>query len=331
VPTNYTGDPTATEAPSATPEPEGFPVVALPADGDPPNASTFAQGFKVLADFIGWLQKPRAKASAWAQAIMRYRSAGLHTRFAVDHLGFPAGKFLSWYEWWPYVFNLLPAVPASYSDYLIDNWTGVIEALSGAPRILDAAPSASVFPHSGGVELRQGDQATDYTYLIRKPVCLFTTANHAAMDWDILVDDATIATVCFAGLVTDPGAGSPLTTATGLAWFWKDYGAGNWFCQTKDGTTLNNQDSGVAATSTITRLRIEWHGSGVSDDATSRVLFFIDGTLVQNITVNLPITDAVQYVRPIFGVSGTGTEPTTSMYVGPVRFSSSLYDADVLF
>ncbi len=64
MPTNYPGDPTATEAPSVAPDEDDVPTVALPADGDNENAATWAQPTKVLADWIAWLKKPFAKASA---------------------------------------------------------------------------------------------------------------------------------------------------------------------------------------------------------------------------------------------------------------------------
>ena len=55
MPLNYTGNPTATQAPSPAPGPGIAPVVALPADGDTDAAATFAQGFKVLADFVTYV------------------------------------------------------------------------------------------------------------------------------------------------------------------------------------------------------------------------------------------------------------------------------------
>ncbi len=49
--TNYTGNPTATEAPSAAPGGGVYPIVVIPDDGDALNAASVAQGYKVLADF----------------------------------------------------------------------------------------------------------------------------------------------------------------------------------------------------------------------------------------------------------------------------------------
>lgn len=67
--------------------------------------------------------------------------------------------------------------------------------------------------------------------------------------------------------------------------FSTDAGDTNWRCCTKDGTTLNNQDSGVApSTSGVTRLMMDHTGSSIK--------FYINGTLVQTISSNLPSSTA---------------------------------------
>jgi hypothetical protein len=56
VGTPYNGNPTATQSPSLAPGPGIYPTLDLPADSNPNNAATFAQAYKVLADFIAYLQ-----------------------------------------------------------------------------------------------------------------------------------------------------------------------------------------------------------------------------------------------------------------------------------
>lgn len=51
---NYTGDPTAAQAPSPPPGRDIEPVTTLPTDGDAGNAASVMQAFKVLADFVAW-------------------------------------------------------------------------------------------------------------------------------------------------------------------------------------------------------------------------------------------------------------------------------------
>jgi hypothetical protein len=53
--TNYTGSPTATQAPSAAPGPNVAPIVVIPADGEAANVASITQDFKVNADFIAFL------------------------------------------------------------------------------------------------------------------------------------------------------------------------------------------------------------------------------------------------------------------------------------
>jgi hypothetical protein len=57
MPTPYTGDPTATQAPGPTPAVGNYPIVNLPADGDAANAATWEQAYKECADFIAFLQQ----------------------------------------------------------------------------------------------------------------------------------------------------------------------------------------------------------------------------------------------------------------------------------
>lgn len=55
MPTNYTGDPVATQAPSPTPGDAVEPVLQLPNDGEAANVASIYQEFKCLADFVAYL------------------------------------------------------------------------------------------------------------------------------------------------------------------------------------------------------------------------------------------------------------------------------------
>ncbi len=55
--TNYTGNPTATQAPGPTPAPGNYPIVVIPVDGDALNSASIAQALKENADFIAYLQQ----------------------------------------------------------------------------------------------------------------------------------------------------------------------------------------------------------------------------------------------------------------------------------
>jgi hypothetical protein len=55
--TDYTGNPTATQAPASAPGPGVAPIVRIPADGDASNAASITQEIKALADYVAWLTK----------------------------------------------------------------------------------------------------------------------------------------------------------------------------------------------------------------------------------------------------------------------------------
>lgn len=59
--TNYIGDKTATQSPSAAPEPNNTPTIVLPADADAFNAAAFSQQFKMTADHLAWLMAAQTK------------------------------------------------------------------------------------------------------------------------------------------------------------------------------------------------------------------------------------------------------------------------------
>jgi hypothetical protein len=54
MPTLYTGNPNATQPPS--PAPGSVVVVSIPNDGEPANVASVAQAFKVLTDYVAYLQ-----------------------------------------------------------------------------------------------------------------------------------------------------------------------------------------------------------------------------------------------------------------------------------
>lgn len=55
--TNYTGSPTATQAPGPTPAVGNYPILSLPDDGDALAVASVWQAFKECADFIAFIQQ----------------------------------------------------------------------------------------------------------------------------------------------------------------------------------------------------------------------------------------------------------------------------------
>jgi hypothetical protein len=282
VASNYTGNQGSTQAPSGPPTPAGNPIVSLPADGDSLNAASVAQGFKVGMDWIAWLTKPRAIASAWAQAIKIFRSGPGHQRFGIDHLGYPAGRLNHWREAWPT--NASPSIAMGGTGGLLDaaGWGWESNAVAGIPYVSVHSPDTNWSQRY--VEMQSGNGLGDNLTLYRYDSARFTADALIALEWDLDLTDPSGNVENFMGF----NGHEPTHANSARAQFhWPATGT-NWLCETHDGTTLSSIDSGVAATAGWHRYRIEYHGANVDDAGVERVVFFIDGVLVANKTNNMP-------------------------------------------
>lgn len=65
MPSNYTGNPAATQAPGPTPGIGALPIIALPVDADAANAASIYQPLKEVADFIAYLQSHAPTIAPW--------------------------------------------------------------------------------------------------------------------------------------------------------------------------------------------------------------------------------------------------------------------------
>jgi hypothetical protein len=332
MPSEYDGDRTQTQMPSDAPEPENPPTLNLPADGDPPNASTFAQPFRVLADFIHWLKRPQAKSQAWTQAIQRWRSSLGHTRFAVDHMGFPSGQIASWDEhWFGQGSVTYTGTQAQVYPNGLDGWTHAARQTAGGVSSfnLRTPDVTTMLRHA---RLTVGEFAGDFAALWRAAVTDWNPSMTASLEW-LLVSDSTAALTYFAGLaapinvlVLDP----PLLADFAL---FRRVGGGNWFAVTRGGGAETATDTLVSATSA--RMRIEWHGQYAADNGVTAVRFYLDGNLVATHTTNLPRHSSVQassFQHPYFAAAnpGGGAQTDVLNIAAPVRFRAGLYAQDLL-
>jgi hypothetical protein len=328
VPTTYTGDQTQTQLPSDPPEGEGFIQASLPADGDDPNAATFEQAFKVCADFIDWLMKPKATASEWEKVILPFRAAIGHRRFAVDHMGFPTGQVLVHDVNWraavagaTQYFNANPgAVYGSMPDWTytsVNAGAGTSRAIMGPSYY---GPALGVLP---------GEVLNDYITVSMAPLGSLRADNHVVLEFSSVVPIQTTLTTHIA--ICD----SPGTHVAAEANFigFRINGAGNWFCVTKAAGVTTATDSGVTAAigAPVTRgdrLRIEWSGETVADDATRCCRFYINGAKVAEHFTNLPLGMltgiSISEVRTTAGAGGD------TLIVGPMRLRMSLSQVDTV-
>jgi hypothetical protein len=326
VPTTYTGDQTQTQLPSDPPEGENGIQVALPADGDGNNAATYEQAFKVLADFIDFLKRPKGTAGVWEKCIVAFRAAIGHRRFAIDHLGFPTGQVLAYDATWP--FSPLTGYASHFNTGefafgVAPEWTykgvgtsGVSEALFGVSTF--GAPT---------VAIRPGDTLNDYVTLKSGPIGRLRADNHTVLEFSATVP-ANGEMTCYIGLAANPS--STVAAESNFIGF-RIPGGGTWRCVTKAAGVQTETNSGVAASigaSRLDRLRVEWSGETVADDATRAVRFYINGALVATHLTNLPLDLTVGPV--ISDIRTTAAVGGEYLLVGPMRFRMSLSEVDTV-
>ncbi len=318
----YNADATAAQAPHTAPEPDKEVAITIPVDDDPPNASTYDPGYKGLADHVEWLFRPRAKASDWAKYTSVFRSALLHKRWGIDHLGFPTGKLIHFRD----ALDFAHDKQAAGSGVVVNpRWNWALDEGSGAGFNIIEIPSATYRETSRVLRLVPGATALDASTFYSVELTSFHADVLAAVEWDAKVKKFDHAHMRYAmGLRT--GAQTKADEMLG-GLFYKDSDTGNWKCRVYDGATFNDVDSGVALDNNWHRFRVEWHGANVDDASAARMLFILDGAVVANVTTNLP-TGAVNVVFSALK-HDAGSDTDLDLWVGaPVTFgANTLQDA----
>jgi hypothetical protein len=296
----------------------------IPADGEALNVASITQALKVLADFEAWMLSPRAQAGGggldvkYQEAIQIWRSAALHKRFGIDHLGFPMGQIQRWEQDWESA--ALEQIGVGSTLVTQSGWQStVVKVGAGAGNVTILSPGSSI-PGCRHLRLDAGNSSNDRSLVTKLGQCLFHADVALAMEWS-----ATIPSLQNYSYGMGFNTESVYASAGHgpIAQFFANGPGGNWHCQTDDGTTLNDVDSGVAIGTARTRFRIEYHGANVDDASTERVLFFIDGVIKANITANMPSVPATPLASPLFIVFNTGGA-AGSLDVSPVRGANSL-------
>lgn len=322
MPSAYTGDKTHTQAPSAKPGPEGAIIANLPADADPPNASTFLQAYKVCADFIDWLMKPQGSTSLTQRFLQRWKTAVGHTRWSLDRLGMPGAQVIHWQEWWPVQESIsLTSVNGLISGYEGRGWR--VRGTSGGAGIITLQmPSGNGVSSAdqGYAKLQAGSTLNEAVGVQSGAPSRFIADADIAVESLIYLSSASMANEQVvwgptAAMSTDP------TAAEGLS-FNRIPGQPNWFAISVGPSNNTAVDTGVAAVATTwTRFRIEYRGSNVNDGGVASAYFFIDGTRVATITTNLP-TDGAGVLWALKNLSGSATSNTARM--APVNYACNL-------
>jgi hypothetical protein len=319
-PTNYDGDPTATQAPSDPPGVVNTLTVALPADGDPRNAATFAQPFKVLADWTAFMKGPFPDSTQWARQTWGVFRAIGDRAWYLNHMGHPAGRIIHWVEDWP-VGNQgqIDTGGPTAMDTTRRGWSATcLRASGGIARALTRDPSVGGVPSSKlsyVVELSVASTVGDFSHVQKSADRIFSTVNAISLDFDVYVGATGVSTHQFyLGL----GNGKPTSALVGGI-FYSD-GSANWKAVCGNGSALSTAvDTGIAVGDAF--MRVEWWGSSVSDDAANAMRFYINDVLVATIVTSLPTAG---YANVVFGaVKLSGTTQLTA-FIGPARYTASI-------
>ncbi len=348
--TDYTADPTATQAPSARPAPEAVPILTMPDDGEDADADSIRQFVKSLGDHVAWLFKPTAKIADWAKWIMAWRRASGHKALIVDHFGLPAGQVQSFREDWnlltlsnlharPSAERVQLGIHKTGSDFLITGagvlprWymfgDGTDTGFSALNASINTLPPGSARKVARQVVIRSQVDLNAWASLNTEALCRYDADLAVALSWDAAVNPDSTGMLAgiedghfymgFLDNVLSPGAANNQSGA----WFEKVAGTPNWLCsrQTVAGGAITTVDSGVAVDLNWHRFRIVWVGANADDSGASRLLYFIDGVLVANVTTALP-TDKL--VRANFmHLQTTSVTDRSSLSIGPLVFGAN--------
>jgi hypothetical protein len=322
----YTGNPVSAHTPATAPDPAALPILTLPASGDPATAASVMQAFQVLADYIAWEKVPKAKASAWIQAIKQFKDANGQGRFAVDHLGFPAGKLVAWQEDWSHYFTYptAPGAGALFGRWIyrittagivVPAWVGAIGCLEldagngsgGGLTNVEAAGPVTAVNIAGG--------ATDADIAISMQFDVYSNLPNSGQSEQ-----------AFGLALNGSGSGSgPFTAQVPEAVaIVKPGSLANWQVYTKVAAgAVAYVDTGISATSgNLTRFRIERIGANASDDGTARAIVYANGAIVANVAI------MIRQPTPFFQQwSNTGD---SRVRIGPVDVRANTWPGDVL-
>jgi hypothetical protein len=325
---NYTGSPTATQAPAAAPAPDGAPIGVLPADGDPPNAAAFAQAYKVCLDYLAWLFKPRAKLTDIAKEIMSFRNGLLNRRAGYDHQGYPGGLWAGfdedwcdntfaaktvagtglWGRSWTYQVGVTGGTLAGGGISVIDQTVGGGGSITGP---LCPLLSTNAFPNAAAtawvlVEATMGKAVTSPD----SALVLEWSGQPGGTGWSVGIANAS-----------QVGLSAENNGMIGLAVFRRTADT-HYQLYTNDGTTTTFTDTGIAVGS-ASRFRLEYQGANQADGGSAIASVILDGTTLVSKVVNLGSFIGKPYLRGWSATNGPGGST-----MGPLRFRSNLFPGD---
>ena len=298
MPTNYTGNPTASHSPASQPGPGVLPIFQLPNDGEPLNVASLRQNQETAADYLAWLMAPKAVSGNFADPSWYTQNARGQTRFLVDHMGYPSAPNIQRVtERWKGSDTLVGGGTATFSATDLSWTTLIVDSGGGQITVIDP-DTAGTFA-TRNAEISVGSGATDYSRIYTKNYWgVFGPSQGIAFEFDVRTDthvDELHFSALLGNVATNGAIGGTVGGIIGAGFvgmgFYKGNGDTNFQMISGDGTNLSTPvDSGIAvAVTTHYKVRLEYLGSAVADDSTSTVRGYINGTeLPSAITANIP-------------------------------------------
>lgn len=354
MPTDYTGDPAATQSPSGPPIPETAPVVRMPNDGEAANVASIYQELKALADHAAWLFKARAQAAAgaaasnWGKHIMAFRNAKLQKRWGIDHMGFPHGQLIGFDENWDDANMATEPQNDNGNQIWVGPWRtrytgktavgGIFQAFAASGTTGQALTSRLY------MEVLNGGATTVMTHIERatSPIAVATGGDVGfSLSWDSALRIAGISSgvagteasggILAGGTMLSTNNNMATAAPAGLAIIARGGVDNTWKAYSKPaGGSATYTDTGVSCTSPDVRrrFRIEYVCSGVSDDSTARANFYIDGNWVAGVAIDLTNGGSTLGISPFVRL---WTQGSTSLgwSTGPMRFRANTWAGDV--
>lgn len=318
MPNPYVGNPTAVQAPDTGAAAGHSPTINLPIDSDAINSAAIYQLSKVPADYLSYLFSywnfGRALTSTNTPQQF-FKDAAGNVRSLIDHNGFPnGGRFSQFRELWDFSQGSTAATSGTMDN---KKWVWNASSASGLLSLQPGPLSNSYpFPYAqidpGGSVNVNGSIASAVPVLFPQ----FTGLTHR-LEMEVAIKSTSSQQHLF-GLGTRQNvfSGGVLTGQSYLAFKRLGGTDTNWQCQTYNGTSTTNVDSGVAPTSQqFQRFTIEFQGSA-SPYAATTVNFFINGTLVATSTTNIT-TSSVYYI--VYWVIDNGSGSSNPLFMGPTQ------------
>lgn len=328
--TVYSGSATATQAPSDPPVDGTAPKVTLPADGDPLNAASVAQAFKVPADFLTFLRNAFANSGTFGQPIESWSDQNLNKRTEVDYAGLFRDNTFRWTEdftpgsgfssagtgttnvgRWSIV--NVGAGAATYSEPPAYVYSNPPQPASLVGRTVHNTSRELAIEVDGGAssnrsELRMNDNYVTASY---GDDALISCEWHATNFTNLSV----------AWSIGFAGDGEFVDNIQhGLFFYRPDTVGTNWICRSINGGSPVDVDSGVLATAGVTHVfRIDFVGANYLG-GTGHAFFWIDGTLVGNAVTGLPVNNGTLAIPTIGGAITSGSVAAQSILCNRINY-----------